>query len=84
MVARQGWISTQSVGELKAQAFADANAFCTASGKTVLPINTRDAFGVFGRSYPEAELQFRWLSADDPELRRPTMQKVPDIQIEQR
>jgi hypothetical protein len=84
MVARQGWISTQSASELKAQAFAEANAFCTSSGKTVLPINTRDTFGVFGRSYPEAELQFRCLSAGDPELRRSTMQKVPDIQIEQR
>jgi hypothetical protein len=75
---------TSPRGELKAQAFAKANAFCTSSGKTVLPINTRDTFGVFGRSYPKAEFQFRCLSADDPELRRPTMQKVPDIQIEQR
>jgi hypothetical protein len=84
MVARQGWISTQSVGELKAEAFAEADAFCASKSKSVLPVNTRDTFGVFGRSYPEAEIQFRCLNADDPELRRPTMQKVPDVLIEHR
>lgn len=37
MVARQGWISTQSVGELKAEAFAAADAFCASKSKSVLP-----------------------------------------------
>src|SRR5690242_11982342 len=34
MVARQGWISTQSVAELKGQVFAEANAFCNSQGKS--------------------------------------------------
>jgi hypothetical protein len=84
MVSRQGWISTQSVGELKSQAFAEANAFCTSQGKSILPIYTRDTSGVLRRSYPEAEVQFRCLSPDDPELRRPTLQKAPDVLIERR
>jgi len=84
MVAHQGWISTQSVAGLKAQAFTEANAFCVSQGKSLLPVNTRDTFGVFGRSYPEAEIQFRCLDPNDPELQNPTLQKVPDVLIEKR
>src|SRR5216684_3205072 len=72
MVARQGWISTQSVTELKAQAFTEANTFCSSQGKSLQPVTTRETPGVFGRSYPESEVQFRCLSVGDAELSRPT------------
>ena len=84
LVAHQGWISTQSVAELKGQAFTEAGTFCNARGKQLLPVSTKDTPGVIGRSYPEAEVQFRCLNAGDPELQRPTLQKTPDILIENR
>ena len=84
MVSRQGWVATQSVGELKGQAFAEANKYCSLKGQTIQPVNTNATSGVLGRSYPEVEVQFRCLRSDDPELRRPVMQKVPDVVIERR
>jgi hypothetical protein len=76
MVARQGWISTQSVAELKGQVFAEANAFCISQGKSLQPVTTNDTPGIFGRSYPESAVQFRCLSAGDPELGRPLPQRT--------
>jgi hypothetical protein len=76
MVARQGWISTQSVAELKGQVFAEANEFCISQGKSLQPITTNDTPGIFGRSYPESEVQFRCLRAGDPELGRPLPQGI--------
>ena len=76
MVARQGWISTQSVAELRGQVFGEANEFCASQGKSLQPIAINDTPGLFGRSYPESEVQFRCLSAGDPELGRPTPQRV--------
>jgi hypothetical protein len=76
MVSRQGWISTQSVTELRGQVFAEANSFCTSQGKSLQTVTMNDTPGIFGRSYPESEVQFRCLSAGDPELRRPIPQRV--------
>jgi hypothetical protein len=84
MVARQGWISTESVTELKGEAFTAANTFCLSQGKSLQPLTTREIPGVFGRSYPEAEVQFRCLSGGDIELSRPAPRKAPDIVIENR
>lgn len=84
MVARQGWVSTQSVTELKAQAFTEANSFCSSQGKSLQPVTTKETPGVFGRSYPESELQFRCLGGGDEELSRPVPQKMPDVVIENR
>ena len=38
--------------------------------------NYYDTPGILGRSYPESEVQFRCLSAGDPELGRPIPQRV--------
>jgi hypothetical protein len=76
MVARQGWISTQSVAELRGQVFAEANAFCNSQSKIAQPVMINDTPGVYGRSYPESEVHFRCLSAGDPELSQPLPQRI--------
>jgi len=76
MVARQGWISTQSVAELRGQVFAEANSFCTSQDKSLQTVAMADTPGILGRSYPESEVQFRCLRAGDPELGRPIPQRV--------
>jgi hypothetical protein len=82
MVGRQGWISTQSVTQLKGEAFQEAARFCTSQGKSIQPISSKDMPGAIGRSYPEAEIQFRCLAPNDSELSRPTLTKVPDVIIQ--
>lgn len=82
MVSRQGWIATQSVGSIKAEAYKEANAYCIKEGKRLMPVSTNATSGVLGRSYPEAELQFMCLSESDYELRRPKLMPLPDVRIE--
>lgn len=82
LVARQGWIATQSVAELKGQAFMEAGAYCVSKGRQIQPVSYKDTPGVLGRSFPESEVQFRCLLAGDPELSRP--QRGPDAIIENR
>lgn len=82
MISEQGWISTQAVGKVKAKAYKKANAYCTEQGKIMMPVSTGQMAGSFGRSYPEAELQFMCLSQGDSELMRPKLKRVPDVQIE--
>jgi hypothetical protein len=76
MVARQGWISTQSVAELRGQVFAKTNAFCSSQSKIAQPVTINDTPGVYGRSYPESEVHFRCLSAGDPELSQRLPQRI--------
>ena len=82
MVSEQGWIATQSVGELKGKAYQRAGAYCSQQGKKLMPVSTNQVAGSIGRSYPEAELQFMCLSEQDYELRRPKLQPMPDVRIE--
>ena len=82
MVSEQGWIATQSVGELKAKAYQKAGTYCSQQGKKLMPVSTNQVAGSLGRSYPEAELQFMCLSEQDYELRRPKLQPIPDVRIE--
>ena len=82
MASKQGWISTQSDSALKADVFREASAYCASKGKQLMPVSTNSRPGVIGRSYPEVEVQFRCLNENDPELRRPTLEPVPNVRIE--
>lgn len=75
---------------VKAHLYRRANAFCESKGKQLMPVReaTRDSdYG--GPTYTRpnygrpanAELQFRCLDSSDPELTRPTMKSVPNVQI---
>lgn len=82
MLARPGGFFTISGGEVKAQLYRDANEFCRAQGKQLMPVNSssRDAAPY---RYANGELQFRCLVEGDPDLGRPTMHSRPDVVIEQ-
>lgn len=82
MVSRQGWIATQSVGAIKAEAYKEANVYCMKENKRLMPVSTNTIAGVLGRTYPEVELQFMCLSESDYELQRPKLKPLPDVRIE--
>jgi len=81
MVASAGSFFTTSGGEVKAQLFREANGFCRAKGKNLMPVtsSSRDAAPY---TYASAELQFRCLASGDPGLTRPTMVNQPDVTIQ--
>ncbi|WP_152031587.1 hypothetical protein [Pseudomonas putida] len=74
---------------VKADLYRRANAFCESRGKQLMPVRDQSRDGVPGsgsnryvNSIPaNAEIQFRCLDSSDPELTRPTMKSVPDVQI---
>ncbi len=74
MVGRAGSIFVDSGSEVKAQLFKDANAFCMSKGKEIMPVSTKQEDKVLGVSAASAELQFRCLNQNDPELKRPNLQ----------
>ena len=82
MISEQGWISTQSTGDLKATAFKKAGSYCVKQNKTVMPVSTKTVPGIIGRSYPEVEIQFMCLTDKDIELQRPKLKPIPDVLIE--
>lgn len=71
MVANSEW-GFNSGGVMKAKAMKEASDFCAGLGKEMLPISTQQNDVAFGKT-PAAEVQFRCLAHDDPELRRPTL-----------
>ena len=75
--------SWSSGAALKGDMFREADAFCRSQGKQMLPVNTTSNDGSFQR-FAQAELQFRCLAPGDPELRRPTLEPVPNLRIENR
>lgn len=80
MIAKDGSFTTFGGGTVKAELYREANAYCESKGKQLLPVNESARDSGYGR-YANAELQFRCLSENDPELRRPTMEATPEIKI---
>lgn len=77
-------VYTKTGSAVKANLYRKANDFCESKGKQLLPVRemSRDSSGSPGYGNPaNAEIQFRCLDSTDPELIRPTMQSVPDVQI---
>lgn len=80
MIAKDGSFTTFGGGAVKAELYQEANTFCERKGKQLMPVKDASRDSGYGR-YANAELQFRCLDANDPELRRPTMEAEPDLRI---
>ncbi|MNM53660.1 hypothetical protein D3C81_647650 [compost metagenome] len=72
MIAKDGSFTTFGGGAVKAELYQEANAFCESKGKQLMPVKDASRDSGYGR-YANAELQFRCLNENDPELRRPTI-----------
>ncbi|MCF6289530.1 MAG: hypothetical protein L3J03_00785 [Desulfobacterales bacterium] len=83
MVSRQAATGFSGLGTLKADAFKEANEYCTSQNKNIRVVNTNESSPpyVMG-NFPRAEIQFMCLDKNDAELTRPKMQKAPDTVIE--
>lgn len=83
MVSRQAATGFSGSGKLKAEAFQEASEYCTKIGKYLQVVNTEEAKPPFILgNFPKAEVQFRCLDKNDPELSRPTLKPVPNLVIE--
>lgn len=85
MIAKQQATGFPGLGNMKAEIIGEASQYCIALGKEfqfVSSQETRPPY-ILG-NYPRSEIQFMCLSNGDYELRRPKIQKGPDIVIETR
>jgi hypothetical protein len=81
LISRQGGSAFTSSGSLKVAAIREASAFCVKDGKKFMLTSTSELAAGPGR-FPEAEVQFMCLNADDPELVRPILVPVPNERIQ--
>lgn len=63
----------------KTNALQAANKYCDELGREVLVTNTQDGFDV---PFYTSSVTFNCLDKTDPQLRRPTYRKSPDVVIE--
>ena len=83
MLTGTGAWSWSSGANLKGDLFREADAFCRSQAKQLMPISTTSNDGSFSQ-FAHADIQFRCLMEGDPELRRPTLEAVPNMRIENR
>ena len=78
MVSRQAATGFSGLGDLKAEAFREANKYCAKQGKLLQVVNTSETSPpyILG-NFPRAEVQFMCLDANDAELQRPKMKPMP-------
>ncbi len=83
MVSRQAASGFSGSGNLKSEAFREANQFCINQVKSLQVVNTSETNPpyVLG-NFPKAEIQFMCLDSNDPELKRPKLRKEADTLIE--
>lgn len=83
MVTRQAATGFSGSGNLKAEAFQEANKFCSGQSRVLQVVSTNEAQPpfVFG-NFPKAEVQFMCLSTDDAELPRPKLKPAPTVSVE--
>jgi hypothetical protein len=55
MVTRQGWVSTQSVTQLRGEVFNEMSAFCASQSEYLQSVTKNDTSGFFGLRYPVSE-----------------------------
>ena len=67
---------------LKAKLYTKANLYCTKQNKVLFPVSDSSVDYRAFRGMANAELTFRCLNEDDPELNRPKLRKEPDTAIE--
>jgi hypothetical protein len=83
MVSRQAATGFTGTGNLKAEAFREANQYCASQNKSLQVVNTSEAKPpyILG-NFPKAEVQFMCLDTKDAELARPKLRKEADTVIE--
>lgn len=83
MVSRQAATGFSGTGTLKAEAFREANEYCTSQRKVFQVVNTSESTPpyVMG-NFPRAEIQFMCLTPGDAEVTRPKMKPGADKIIE--
>ena len=83
MVSRQAATGFPGLGNLKADAFREANQYCVNQGRSLQVVHTSESNPpyILG-NYPKVEIQFMCLNANDPELNRPKLRKDSDTVIE--
>lgn len=81
MLSAKSYALGASVGDAKANAFREANAFCGQQGKSFMVQGGTDRPGFPGR-FPEAEVHFMCLSKGDRDLQRPNLQPTPNTVVE--
>jgi putative hemolysin len=81
MMSDTGAWSWSSGSNLKAGLYNKAYSFCAEQGKEMMPTNTLQNNANFS-TFAHAEITFRCLSKNDPELARPNLQKTPDVIIQ--
>lgn len=83
MVSRQAASGFSGMGTLKAEAFAEAKAFCDNQNKHLQVVKTQEAQPPYiAGNFPKAEVQFMCLSEDDPELMRPKLRRDAGVSLE--
>ncbi len=83
MVSRQAGSGFAGMGNLKADAFREANEFCVKQGKCLQVVSTNEAQPPYIlANFPRVEVQFMCLNQNDPELGRPKLKKEADTVIE--
>lgn len=85
MVSRQAATGFSGIGDLKGEAFREANQYCLDQRKSVQVLHTSESSPpyIFG-NFPKAVVQFRCLDANDSELKRPKLTNDADIVLETR
>ncbi|WP_419616281.1 hypothetical protein [Thiolapillus sp.] len=75
VVAGEDSVGETSGAIIKTTLYKKATSYCESIGKKFLPLND-------SKSSYTADLRFRCLEEDDPEYRRPIMESVPNVRIE--
>ena len=83
MLARNGGVLATSGGIIKAELYREAYSFCMQKRKELMPV-TESSNDYSAFQYASAEIQFRCLSENDPDLKRPTMDTSTKIRVELR
>jgi hypothetical protein len=81
MSSKPGGFFTWSGGEVKAELYREGHEYCKSQGKEFMPVSSSAKDSGYARP-ATAELHFRCLVENDPELIRPTMEQIPDVKIE--
>ena len=83
MMTDTGAWSWSSGAAIKAGLYKDANKYCAAKNKVMLPVRSRQQDGSF-KNFGNAELQFKCLPEGDPELAsNPNgLPFAPDVTVE--
>jgi len=71
-----------TASELQANLYREGNKFCESQGKVLQPISEQGVDGMPLVRNSTAQIKFRCLKKDDPEISRPTMKPIADVIIE--